>query len=87
MVPLIRHAAIHCKLNITINTNNLSNIPAGGSQTIIITQDGTGSRILTSNVKYAGGINTLSTGAGAIDMINVFYDGTNYLGTITKGFV
>lgn len=73
--------------NITINTNNLTNISTGQSVTLIITQDGTGNRILTSNLKYAGGSSTLSTAAGAIDVINVFYDGTNYLASLVKGYV
>jgi hypothetical protein len=72
--------------DITINTSGFSNAVAGRSMTIIITQDGTGSRLLTSDLKFAGGNKTLSTTAGAIDIINVFYDGTNFLASLVKGY-
>ena len=72
--------------DITINTNNITNAVSGSSFTIVITQDGTGSRLLTSNLKYLGGTKTLSTTAGSIDVISGFYDGTNYLVSLAKGF-
>jgi hypothetical protein len=72
--------------DITINTTNITNAVAGSSITLIITQDGTGSRLLTSDLKYAGGSKTLSTAAGSIDVISVFYDGTNYLASLVKGY-
>ena len=72
--------------NITLNTTDITNAVAGTSITLIITQDGTGSRLLTSNLKYAGGSKTLSTAASSIDVINVFYDGTNYLASLVKGY-
>lgn len=72
--------------NITINTTNITNAVAGSSFTIVITQDGTGGRLLTSNLKYVNGTQTLSTAAGAIDVISGFYDGTNYLVSLAKGF-
>lgn len=56
---------------------------AGFRGTILVTQDGTGSRTLTlpanSIVRDAGaGAITLSTAAGSKDMLVVMYDGTNY---------
>jgi len=54
--------------------------------TIIITQDGTGSHALTSSMKFAGADKTLSTAPGSIDIISVFYDGTNYYASLTKGY-
>ena len=69
---------------ITINT--IANAVAGTSMTIIITQDGTGSRLLTSTMKFIGGSKTLSTAAGSIDVISVVYDGTNYLASLTKAY-
>jgi hypothetical protein len=59
---------------------------AGQSLTLIITQDATGSRLLTSTMKFAGGSKTLSTAANAIDVLYVFYDGTNYLASLVKGY-
>jgi hypothetical protein len=59
---------------------------AGQSLTLILTQDGTGSRLLTSTMKFAGGSKTLSTAANAVDIITVYYDGTNYWASLSKGF-
>ena len=68
-------------------TFTISNMVAGQSIMIIITQDGTGSRTGSfSSVKFPGGAPTLSTGTGDIDVISVFYDGTNYLGNIAQDF-
>lgn len=72
--------------NITINTNNLTNFTTGESVTLVLTQDGTGSRLLTSNLKYAGASKTLSTAANSIDTISIVYDGTNYLAALVKGY-
>ena len=72
--------------NVTINTTNLSNFNTGESVTLVLTQDGTGSRALTSNLKYAGASKTLSTAAGSIDTISITYDGTNYLASLVKGY-
>ena len=71
--------------NVTINS--LGNANAGSSMTLILTQDGTGNRILTSSMKFAGGVKTLSTTANAIDIISVFYDGSTYYSSLTKGYV
>ena len=72
--------------NITINTTNLTNFSTGESVTLVLTQDGTGSRLLTSNLKYAGGSKTLSTANTSIDTISITYDGTNYLAALVKGY-
>jgi hypothetical protein len=70
--------------NITMNT--LGNAIAGRSMTLIFTQDGTGNRLLTSSMYFAGGITTLSSSAGARDVISVFYDGTDYYASLTTGY-
>lgn len=59
---------------------------AGQSITLIVKQDATGSRTLTSTMKWAGGTKTLSTAANAIDIISVFYDGTNYWASLSTDF-
>jgi len=66
--------------------NGLTSAVAGSGATVIITQDGTGSRLMTSTMKFLGGANTLSTASGAIDIISVFYDGTTYYASLGKGF-
>jgi len=66
-----------------------SGLSAGQSITLIITQDGTGSRAMTPNgvYRFAYGVKTLSTTANSIDMLSIFYDGTNYLCNLVKGYV
>jgi len=70
--------------NITLNA--LGNAVAGTGMTIILTQDATGGRTLTSTMKFLGGTKTLSTSANAIDIMSVFYDGTTYYASLGKGF-
>ena len=64
-----------------------NNPVAGQSITLIITQDATGSRTLTSTMLFAGGSKTLSTANSAVDIITVFFDGTTYYASLAKGFV
>jgi hypothetical protein len=70
--------------NVTFNA--FSNAETGQSMTLIVKQDGTGSRTLSSTMKFAGADKTLSTAANSIDIISVFYDGTNYYASLAKGF-
>jgi hypothetical protein len=70
--------------NITLNS--LGNAVAGRSMTLIVTQDGTGNRTLTSSMLFAEGSKTLSTAASAKDIISVFYDGATYFASLTKGY-
>ena len=70
--------------NITINA--LANAVAGTSVTLVLTQDATGNRTLTSTMKFAGASKTLSTAANSIDIMGVFYDGSTYYASLTKGY-
>ena len=73
--------------NITINTNNLTNFNTGQSVTLVLTQNTNANlRLLTSNLKYAGGSKILSSANAAIDTISITYDGTNYLASLVKGY-
>ena len=54
--------------------------------TLVLTQDSTGGRVLTSSMKFAQGYNILSVTPSAIDVISVFYDGSTYYATLTNGF-
>ena len=72
--------------SITINAANMSGFVAGESVTLIITQGGSGSYTLTSDLKFAGASKTLSTAVGAIDTLTIYYDGTNYLASLVKGY-
>ena len=85
-------ASIH---TVTLGTDtefNISNLPTGGTVTLIITQDGTGGRTATfgtdgsSAVKFPSNSSTLSTGAADIDVVTIINDGTNFLGNIAKDY-
>jgi len=66
---------------------------AGQSLTLLLIQDATGSRTFTSSAttRWASGATaankTLSTAANAQDLMNIFYDGTTYYISLSKGFV
>jgi hypothetical protein len=85
-------ASIH---TVTLATNTgfvITNLPTGGTVTLIITQDGGGSNTATfgtdgsTAVKFPGGTSTLSTGGGDIDVVTIVNDGTNFLGNIAKDY-
>lgn len=64
-------------------TLDFTNAVPGNWYTLIIVQDGTGSRDVTwdSETKWPGGTEpTLTTDADAIDVFEFFYDGSSYLG-------
>ena len=56
---------------------------------LMLIQDGTGGRTATwpATVKWVGGsAPTLSTAAGAVDIVSFYYDGTNYYGVASLAF-
>jgi hypothetical protein len=73
--------------NITINGFNTGNVAYGQSVTLLLIQDSTGSRTLTSGMKFAGGSKALSTSPGAIDVLYITYINGYYLASLVKGFV
>jgi hypothetical protein len=79
-------ASVH-KVTLAHNaTFSFTNLVAGSSVSIIITQDGTGNRLGTfTDVRFpAGTVTSLSTAANKIDILNIFYDGTNKFGTVNR---
>lgn len=72
--------------NIILNVP--TNMSAGQSLTLILTQDSTGNRLLDANVAYlfASGYQTLTTDSNSIDMLNIFSDGTTYYATLTVDY-
>jgi hypothetical protein len=71
--------------NITINA--MGGSPAAGdSVTLIIVQPSSGNYTLTSTMKFAGGTKTLSTTSNYIDVVTIYYDGTNYLANLATNF-
>jgi hypothetical protein len=82
---------------ITLNGNwtfsGFSSATAGQSVTILITQDATGSRTFatsTITAKWANGQfsanKSLSTAAGSLDVMYIFFDGSQYLFSLVKGY-
>lgn len=75
-----------------ITTFTITNAVPGTYATIRMIQDGTGSRLLSalptgSKVFNGGaGVITLSTAASSIDLLTVFYDGTNYYWNYAKNY-
>lgn len=64
---------------------NPTNLMPGQTITVVLTQDGTGSRLLSavgSLWKFPGGTKTLSTAANAVDVIKGTYDGTRIIGSL-----
>ena len=85
-------APVH-KVTLGVSTQfAIGNLGTGQSITLIITQDGTGSRTASFSesdstaVKFAGGTPTLSTAANAKDIVTIFNDGTNHLGNVALAF-
>jgi hypothetical protein len=83
--------------NVTLGGNRTLNFSgsliAGSYGTLVVTQDATGGRTLTlpsvAN-KVLGSSSTttiaLSTAAGAKDIVNFYYDGTNYFWNVGQGY-
>ena len=71
--------------NITLNS--LANAVSGTTVTLLLKQDGTGNRLLTSNMKFAGNVKTLSTAANAEDILCITLIGSTYYAALTKGYV
>ena len=83
--------------NVTLGGNRTLNFSgsliAGSYGTLVVTQDVTGGRTLTLpsvNNKVLGSSSTttiaLSTAAGAKDIVNFYYDGTNYFWNVGQGY-
>lgn len=89
ITPNVANASIQTvTLTGNVTFSQFENPVAGQSFTLILKQDSTGNRLLTSNMKFAGNSKTLSTAANAIDIISSVYsnDGV-YYASLNKGFV
>ncbi len=80
------------RFSVTLTGNLTLDVPsspvAGTEYIFELIQDGTGSRTLTlgTGFKSAGGAPTLSTAASAIDVYRAVYDGTTFLGVLSKAY-
>ena len=71
----------------SITLNAFANPVTGQTMTLIITQPASGGPYtLTSSMKFANGLKTLSTAASAIDMLTISYIGTTYYASLVTGF-
>jgi hypothetical protein len=71
----------------SITINAFSNPQTGQTVTLILTQGGSGSYTLTSTMKFAGGLKTLSTAVGSVDLLTITYTGSVYYASLVTGFV
>ena len=71
----------------SITINAFANPVAGQTVTLILTQGGSGSYTLTSTMKFAGGLKTLSTAVGSVDLLTITYTGSVYYASLVVGFV
>lgn len=71
-------------LNGNLTLNAFTSPVAGQSLTLIITTNGTG-RTLTSTMLFAGGDKTISA-TSTTDIISIFFNGTTYFASLSKGF-
>jgi hypothetical protein len=69
-----------------ITANSIQNMAAGQSVVLIMNQDATGSRTMSSTMKWSGGYKTLTTTASATDIATIFYDGTTYYASLSRGY-
>ena len=71
---------------------NLKNLATGQTVTLIVKQDGTGSRTATfteedsTAILFPGGQPTLSTAASSVDVLTFFNTGSEVLGNCTKAY-
>jgi hypothetical protein len=87
ITPNVGNATIQTvTLTGNVTFNGFENPLPGQSLTLIVIQDATGNRALSSTMKFTGGSKTLSTAANAQDIISVFYTGSNYYASLTKGY-
>ena len=88
IIPDVNVATIYkytCTGDFTFNS--IANVKAGTNMVIIFTQDSTGTRLMSSTMKFSGGANILSIDPDAVDIMAVFYDGTTYYASISQGYV
>jgi hypothetical protein len=79
-------------LTMNVTFTGFANPESGQSVTLILKQDGTGSRTFTESLSsagtmlFAGGDGTLSTAGDSIDIMTIMYVGGVYYASLAKGF-
>jgi hypothetical protein len=72
-------------LNAALTINGFTSAVAGQAITLII-YGGTAYTSITSSMRFAGGVKTLTATAGCIDILSIYFDGTNYFASLGKGY-
>lgn len=72
-------------LNSALTLNAFTNPTAGETLTLII-YGGLAYTSITSTMKFAGGIKTLTGTTGCIDILSIYFDGTTYFASLGKGY-
>jgi hypothetical protein len=86
ITPNVANGAVQ---SITLNsalTINAFGTPIAGQSLTLIINGGTAYTSITSTMKFAGGIKTLTATAGCVDILSVYFDGTNYWASLNKDF-
>ena len=83
-------APVHTMTLDNNTTFTFTNMTAGKSALLIIKIDSADkTATFTSDgstlVKFSGGAPTLTTSSGQIDIVSVFFDGVDYIGSISQG--
>lgn len=76
-------------ITLTANCTFTFTAPSGVSGLVLrLVQDATGSRTVTwPSMKWAGGAApTLTTAANSVDIVSIYYNGTNYYGVASLNF-
>ena len=92
--PLVTDATLGNAFHTTATANfvfqNPTGLVSGGTYLWKITQDGVGSRLISSYgtmFKFPGGTPAvLSTAAGSVDLLTAYFDGTNLLCNLSKAY-
>ena len=70
----------------------ITSLPVGGTVTLIITSDSTGSYTASfgsddsAGIKFSGGDPTISTTGGSTDIVSIFHANGQFYGNIAKDF-
>lgn len=72
-------------LNSALTINAFTSPVAGQSLTLFI-YGGNAYTSITSTMKFAGGVKTLTGTTGCIDVLSIYYDGTTYFASLGKGY-
>lgn len=74
--------------NFSMMTTDMQGFNVGQTVTLVLTQaTNANTRVMTSNLLYAGGSKTLTTANASVDTITITYTGgTQYLAALVKGY-